>query len=72
MNPGNLDRLRHSLAALSDASIGSRAVAKGWISHAQFQECLKEQKARNHPLGEILVEKKFITREQLAELILVK
>ena len=74
VHPANLDRLRKNLGAISDGSIGSRAVALGWISHAQLQECLMEQKKthKGQPLGNILVSKKYLTPAQLAELVLPK
>ncbi len=74
MDPSALDRLRKRLAATGDGAVGTLAIARGWITQAQFSEALKLQKtARDgRSLGEILVERKFLSPEQLAELILSK
>lgn len=53
-----------------DCRLGERAVAKGWITAAQLQECLQEQEQnRAIPVGAILVRKRYLSSEQLAELL---
>jgi tetratricopeptide (TPR) repeat protein/predicted Ser/Thr protein kinase len=50
-----------------DSPIGEIATSRGFITEAQLEECLGEQK-RNQPhvlLGEILLRHKYITGEQL-------
>lgn len=74
MDPKRLDRLRHRLAATGDGAIGTLAVARGWITQIQFQEALRLQKSthKGQGIGAILVERKFLTPEQLNELVLSK
>ena len=69
-DPRILDRLRKRLTATSDASIGTLAVARKWITQEQLREGLREAKKTGKPLGDLLVSKKFITSAQLQELIL--
>jgi hypothetical protein len=69
-DPRILDRLRRRLTAASDASIGTLAVARGWISQDQLREGLREAKKSGKPLGDILVNRKILTPAQLQELIL--
>jgi len=71
-DPRILDRLRKRLTATSDASIGTLAVARGWITQDQLREGLREAKKSNKPLGDVLLTKKALTRHQLEELILAK
>lgn len=71
-DPRILDRLRRRLTAGSDASIGTLAVARGWITQEQLREGLREAKKTGKPLGDILVGKKALTPAQLEELILAK
>jgi len=71
-DPRILDRLRKRLTATSDASIGTLAVARGWITQDQLREGLREAKKSNKPLGDVLLTKKALTRTQLEELILAK
>ena len=69
-----LDRLRHRLAATGDGAVGTLAMARGWITQIQFVEALQLQKSthKGRSIGAILVERKFLTPEQLNELILSK
>lgn len=60
-----------------DPKLGTIAVARGWISQAQLEECLALQKSRTgggrasgRLLGEILLEKGYLTPERLQWLIL--
>ncbi|HEU4339104.1 MAG TPA: hypothetical protein VFS19_03470, partial [Planctomycetota bacterium] len=71
-DPRILDRLRRRLTAASDASIGTLAVARGWISQDQLRDGLREAKKTSKPLGDLLVAKKALTPAQLEELILAK
>lgn len=71
-DPRILDRLRRRLTAASDASIGTLAVARGWISQEQLRDGLREAKKTGKPLGDLLVAKKALTPAQLEELILAK
>lgn len=71
-DPRILDRLRKRLTATSDASIGTLAVARGWISQDQLRDGLRESKKTGKSLGELLVAKKALTAAQLQELILAK
>ena len=71
-DPRILDRLRKRLTATSDASIGTLAVARRWISQDQFRDGLRESKKTGKSLGEILVSNKALTPAQLEELILAK
>jgi hypothetical protein len=71
-DPRILDRLRRRLTATGDASIGTLAVARGWITQDQLREGLREAKKAARPLGEFLVSRKYLTPAQLEELILAK
>ena len=71
-DPRILDRLRRRLTAASDSSIGTLAVARGWITQEQLREGLREAKKTGKTLGDILVTKKALTAAQLEELILAK
>ena len=71
-DPRILDRLRNRLTASGDASLGTLAVARGWITQEQLREGLREAKKTATSLGEVLVAKKALTRAQLEELILAK
>lgn len=71
-DPRILDRLRRRLTATSDASIGTLAVARGWISQDQLREGLREAKKSGKPLSDVLLARKALTRAQLEELILAK
>ena len=54
-------------AASSEARIGELLVAEGLITDVQLQEVLRTQHDRTSyvPLGQLLVERKYITRRQL-------
>lgn len=69
-DPRILDRLRRRLTAASDASVGTLAVARGWVSQEQLREGLREAKKSGKPLGDLLVARKILTSAQLEELIL--
>jgi hypothetical protein len=71
-DPRILDRLRRRLTAGSDASIGTLAVARGWITPEQLREGLREAKKTGKPLGELLVARRALVPAQLEELILAK
>ena len=71
-DPRILDRLRRRLTAASDASIGTLAVARGWITQLQLREGLREGKKSGKSLGDVLVTRKLLTPTQLQELILAK
>lgn len=71
-DPRILDRLRKRLTATSDASIGTLAVARKWITQDQLREGLREAKKSGKPLGDVLLTKKVLTRAQLEDLILAK
>jgi len=71
-DPRILDRLRRRLTAASDASIGTLAVARGWITQLQLREGLRETKKSGKSLGDVLVTRKLLTPAQLEELILAK
>ena len=71
-DPRILDRLRRRLTATGDASIGTLAVARGWISQEQLREGLRAAKKSGKPLGDVLVASKTLTKAQLEELILAK
>jgi len=71
-DPRILDRLRKRLTAVSDASFGTLAVARGWITQVQLREGLREAKKTAKPLAEILVARKILTPAQRDELILAK
>ncbi|HTF57354.1 MAG TPA: hypothetical protein VK661_08985 [Planctomycetota bacterium] len=71
-DPRILDRLRRRLTAASDASIGTLAVARGWITQLQLREGLRETKKSGKSLGDVLVTRKLLTPGQLEELILAK
>jgi serine/threonine protein kinase/Tfp pilus assembly protein PilF len=44
------------------------AVLEGWIDEGQLQEALKEHRSTHQPFEEILVDRRWITAEQLARL----
>ena len=69
-DPRILDRLRRRLTAASDASIGTLAVARGWITQEQLRDGLREAKKTGRTLGDLLVSHKILTTTQLEELIL--
>jgi len=69
-DPRILDRLRRRLTAAGDASIGTLAVARGWITQEQLREGLRGAKKSGKSLGELLVSRKILTSAQLEELIL--
>ncbi|HEY3227416.1 MAG TPA: hypothetical protein VGK61_10540 [Planctomycetota bacterium] len=71
-DPRILDRLRRRLTAASDASIGTLAVARGWITQLQLREGLRDGKKSGKPLGDVLVARGVLTPAQLEELILAK
>ena len=71
-DPRILDRLRNRLTASGDASIGTLAVARGWINQEQLRDGLRKAKKSATSLGEVLIEMKALTRAQLEELILAK
>lgn len=71
-DPRILDRLRRRLTAASDSSIGTLAVARGWITQEQLREGLRESKKTGKSLGEILVARKALTPAQLEDLILAR
>lgn len=71
-DPRILDRLRKRLTAASDASIGTLAVARGWITQEQLRDGLRAAKKSGKPLGDVLVAAKALTPAQLEELILAK
>jgi chorismate-pyruvate lyase len=71
-DPRILDRLRNRLTASGDASVGTLAVARGWITQEQLRDGLREAKKTGTPLGEVLIAKKALTRAQFEELILAK
>ena len=71
-DPRILDRLRSRLTATGDASIGTLAVARGWLTQEQFREGLREAKKTGAPLAQLLVQKKLLTPAQLQELVLAK
>jgi tetratricopeptide (TPR) repeat protein len=50
-----------------DAPLGEIATSRGYITEAQLEECLQEQKAATPHvlLGELLLRRKYITTEQL-------
>ena len=50
-------------------SIGNLAIVKGYATPEQVKAAVKKQEQRM-PLGEILVEDKVLSREQLEELLL--
>lgn len=71
-DPRILDRLRRRLTAVGDASFGTLAVARGWITQLQLREGLHQAKKTGKPLAEILVANKILTPAQRDELILAK
>ena len=71
-DPRILDRLRKRLTAAGDGSIGTLAVARGWITQEQLRTGLREAKKSGKPLGQVLVNSKALTPSQLEELILAK
>jgi aspartate ammonia-lyase len=71
-DPRILDRLRNRLTASGDASVGTLAVARGWITQDQLRDGLREAKKTGKALGEVLIAKKALTRAQFEELILAK
>lgn len=64
------------MSAEDPAKLGNMAVARGWVSPAQISECLDLQKSRSSGaaqpalLGEILLERKYLTPERLQWLLL--
>ena len=71
-DPRILDRLRRRLTAASDASIGTLAVARQWITQEQLRDGLREAKKTGKSLGDVLVTREVLTPAQLEELILAK
>ena len=71
-DPRIFDRLRHRLTAAGDGSIGTLAVARGWITQEQLRTGLREAKKSGKSLGEVLLAAKALTSAQLEELILAK
>ena len=71
-DPRILDRLRGRLTATGDASIGTLAVARGWLTQEQLREGLREAKKIGSPLAQLLVQKKILTPAQMQELVLSK
>ncbi len=61
---------------LEEPKIGSMAISRGWVTPTQLAECLEIQQSRSrnasHPvlLGEILLERKYLTSERLQWLVL--
>lgn len=64
------------MSAEDPAKLGSMAVARGWLTREQLAECLELQKSRSGGapraglLGEILLEKNYLTPERLQWLLL--
>lgn len=52
-----------------DERLGRRAVERGWISDRQLAELLEVAEAESVPLASVLIRKRLITSEQLAELL---
>lgn len=71
-DPRIFDRLRHRLTAAGDGSIGTLAVARGWITQEQLRTGLREAKKSGKSLGEALLAAQALTSAQLEELILAK
>ncbi len=64
------------MSAEDPAKLGNMAVARGWVSPAQLAECLEIQKSRSAGaaapalLGEILLERKYLSPERLQWILL--
>ena len=71
-DPRILDPLRQRLRPTGDASIGTLAVARGWLSQEQLRQGLREAKKIGAPLAQVLVQKNLLTPAQLQELVLAK
>jgi len=54
-----------------DGPVGEMALFRGYITQAQLEECLREQRASSRPLplGEVLLRRKYLTSEQLLRLL---
>ena len=57
------------MAKNTDLFIAQNSLMKSWINSSQLSECMKiKRQQRDIPLGQILVEKSYLTAQQLAEL----
>jgi len=66
------ENLRNAFRAVGERHfIGRLAVLRGWVDESTLDECIAEQKRAvpHRPLGAILVARRSITAEQLAELL---
>lgn len=55
--------------AAEDQVLGRQAVERGWISDRQLTELLEVATSESAPLAAVLIRKRLITSEQLAELL---
>ncbi|MBI2898932.1 MAG: hypothetical protein HYY17_01995 [Planctomycetes bacterium] len=57
------------MGASNDLLLGRIAVELGYALPAQVEECIRTQEATRVPLGQILVDRGFVTKEQLGRIV---
>lgn len=65
------DAISDDLKTGSMARLGELAVERGYVTPAQLEECLQEQRTsgENMPLGQILLRRRYLSSEQFVELL---
>ncbi len=67
-----IKKTRQSPQSLKNFPLGNALVSLGHLSEKQLEDALAEQKRTGHKLGEILIQNRLVTEEQVARVLAIQ